>query len=41
MLLFEDWFKSKLLPQLRLGMIVVMDNASCYRSEFVRQLCLA
>jgi transposase len=41
MLLFEDWFESKLLPQLRLGMIVVMDNASCHRSEFVRQLCLA
>jgi transposase len=40
MLLFEEWFESKLLPQLVPGMIVVMDNASCHRSEFIRQLCL-
>jgi transposase len=37
---FEEWFESKVLPQLVPGMIVVMDNASCHRSELVRQLCL-
>jgi hypothetical protein len=40
MALFEEWFESKVLPQLVPGMIVVMDNASCHRSELVRQLCL-
>jgi transposase len=40
MAMFEEWFESKLLPQLTPGMIVVMDNASCHQSEFVRQLCL-
>jgi transposase InsO family protein len=40
MALFEEWFESKVLPQLVPGMIVVMDDASCHRSELVRQLCL-
>jgi hypothetical protein len=35
-LLFEEWFEDKLLPQLVSGMIVVMDNASCHQSGFIR-----
>jgi hypothetical protein len=38
-LMFEEWFESKLLPQLTPGTIVVMDSASCHQSGFVRQLC--
>jgi hypothetical protein len=37
--LFEGWFENKVLPQLVPGMVVVMDNASCHRSELVRPLC--
>ena len=38
--LFEEWFEGKVLPQLHAGMIVVMDNASIYSSDLVRDLCL-
>ena len=37
---FEEWFETKVLPQLHAGMVVVMDNASIYRSDLVKQLCL-
>jgi hypothetical protein len=35
---FEEWFESKVLPQLMPGMIVVMDNPSIHWSDLVRQL---
>jgi hypothetical protein len=38
--LFEEWFEEKVLPQLRPGQIVIMDNASIHRSDLVKDLCL-
>jgi transposase len=38
--LFEEWFEEKVLLQLRPSQIVIMDNASIYRSDLVKDLCL-
>jgi transposase len=38
--LFVEWFEEKVLPQLRPGQIVVMDNASIHRLDLVEDLCL-
>jgi hypothetical protein len=37
--MFEEWFELKLLPQLRPGQIVIMDNASIHRSTLIACLC--
>jgi hypothetical protein len=38
--LFEEWFEHTLLPQLRPGHIVVLDNASIHHSDLVKELCI-
>ena len=36
--LFNFWIKEKLLPELKQGQIVIMDNASIHKSDETRQL---
>ena len=36
--LFETWFETCLMPQLRPGDVVVIDNASFHRSELIEEL---
>jgi transposase len=38
--LFEEWFEERLLPQLHIGQIVIMDNARIHGSDVVKELCL-
>ena len=35
---FEKWLGEKLLPQLKTGQLVILDNASFHKSQKVREL---
>jgi transposase len=35
---FEDWFKNKLLPAVRRGQTIIMDNASFHRKKQLRKI---
>jgi transposase len=35
---FEDWFENELLPQVKRGQIIVMDNASFHRKKALRKI---
>ena len=35
---FEKWLREKLLPQLKTGQLVILDNASFHKSQKVREL---
>lgn len=37
--IFMNWLESTVLPQLEIGMILVMDNASIHRVEGIAELC--
>lgn len=36
--LFEKWLAEKLLPELKFGQIVILDNATFHKSEKIREL---
>jgi transposase len=35
---FEDWFKNKLLPSVKRGQTIIMDNASFHRKKQLREI---
>jgi len=37
-MLFNFWIKAMLIPELKPGQIVIVDNASIYKSEETKQL---
>ncbi|MEO8893846.1 MAG: IS630 family transposase, partial [Coleofasciculaceae cyanobacterium] len=39
--LFEKWLESKLLPELRKGQTLILDNATFHKSEKIRELIRA
>jgi hypothetical protein len=38
--LFEEWFEEKVLPKLRPGQIVIIDNTSIFHLDLVKELYL-
>ena len=36
--MFEQWLSDKLVPELKTGQVVILDNASFHKSEKIREL---